>query len=319
MPAAAAGARPTAPAAPPLQPWSSSRTLSSSEGTRPFKQMTCQRRDRRKVGARDHGRRAVRSAAPLHHVAAEAPAAPPTQARTQRVRGHPPPLTPAAALPAAGLYQLRTRWFRSTIPAAGRGNMCAAHPEREATVQCTVCVRSKVPQHLSYHCSPDCFKGSWGRHIELHAQALQHGGCTPRCPPPAGGGRPQVLVRCACTPGRLVRPPGCPLHAGAENGYDHSKPAGTLSTNHETWVEVGAWQLPLRAAPAARPGGLASRSLSEAAAAAAVAAAAAAAASGVRVPAHPATPWPSHPRPRPRRSWAWSAATRPPWTMWDSS
>ena len=52
---------------------------------------------------------------------------------------------------ADGLYQLRSRWYRSSIPRGGA--ICGIHPDREATLQCIVCLRSKVAQHLSYHCS----------------------------------------------------------------------------------------------------------------------------------------------------------------------
>ncbi|KIZ06613.1 CCR4-NOT transcription complex subunit6 [Monoraphidium neglectum] len=72
---------------------------------------------------------------------------------------------PAGASP----WQLRSRWFRSSIPRGGA--VCSVHPEKEATIQCTVCLRSKVAQHLSYHCSPECFRSSWAQHQEYHRQA----------------------------------------------------------------------------------------------------------------------------------------------------
>lgn len=73
--------------------------------------------------------------------------------------------------------QLRSRWYRSSIPRGGA--VCSVHPEKEATVQCAVCLRSKVAVHLSYHCTAECFKRSWAQHLEYHRQAHANGeGCT---------------------------------------------------------------------------------------------------------------------------------------------
>lgn len=105
---------------------------------------------------------------------------------------------PAGASP----WQLRSRWFRSSIPRGGA--VCSVHPDKEATVQCTVCLRSKVAQHLSYHCSPDCFRSSWPQHQEYHRQAAAN------------------------------------FAAGQENGYESGvKGSSTTMSTGETWVEVG--------------------------------------------------------------------------------
>lgn len=69
--------------------------------------------------------------------------------------------------------QLRSRWYRSSIPRGGA--VCSVHPEKEATVQCAVCLRSKVAVHLSYHCTAECFKRSWPQHLEYHRQAHANG------------------------------------------------------------------------------------------------------------------------------------------------
>lgn len=65
-------------------------------------------------------------------------------------------------------WQLRSRWYRSTIPRAGV--VCSVHPEREAGAQCVICVRLRVAQHLSYHCSVDCLKSHWNLHREYHTE-----------------------------------------------------------------------------------------------------------------------------------------------------
>jgi CCR4-NOT transcription complex subunit 6 len=72
-----------------------------------------------------------------------------------------------------GNYQLRNRWYRSTIPRGG--SICSVHPDKEASVQCLVCLRLRVQQHLSYHCSVDCFKNSWSVHKDLHKQCTPNG------------------------------------------------------------------------------------------------------------------------------------------------
>lgn len=72
-----------------------------------------------------------------------------------------------------GIYQLRSRWYRSTLPRGGA--VCSVHPDREASLQCTVCLRLKVGAHLSYHCSVDCLKSHWHLHKEYHAQFQSNG------------------------------------------------------------------------------------------------------------------------------------------------
>lgn len=101
-----------------------------------------------------------------------------------------------------GLYQLKSRWYRSTIPRGGA--VCSVHPDREATVQCVICTRSKVPQHLSYHCSCDCLKSNWSLHREHHRQGYVNG--------------------------------------GQENGVEATtsfKTGTSIVSNGETWIEVG--------------------------------------------------------------------------------
>lgn len=72
-----------------------------------------------------------------------------------------------------GIYQLRARWYRSTIPRGG--NICSIHPDREAGLQCIVCLRTKAAPNLSYHCNADCLKAHWHLHKEYHQQALLNG------------------------------------------------------------------------------------------------------------------------------------------------
>lgn len=69
-----------------------------------------------------------------------------------------------------GIYQLRSRWYRSNLPRAG--TFCSVHPDKEATLQCIVCVKCRVAHHLSYHCSPECLKSHWHIHRDYHKQLL---------------------------------------------------------------------------------------------------------------------------------------------------
>lgn len=65
-----------------------------------------------------------------------------------------------------GTYQLRTKWYRHTVPRGGA--YCSVHPEREATLQCRVCLKLGVAQHLSFHCSTDCLRAHWHAHKAYH-------------------------------------------------------------------------------------------------------------------------------------------------------
>ncbi|KAG2423839.1 hypothetical protein HXX76_014999 [Chlamydomonas incerta] len=100
-----------------------------------------------------------------------------------------------------GQFQLRARWYRSTLPRGGA--VCSVHPDKEASLQCVVCTKCRVATHLSYHCSVECLKSHWHLHREYHKQ------------PPANGGT-------------------------LENGVDASKTAhGTSTSGLESWIEVG--------------------------------------------------------------------------------
>ena len=73
------------------------------------------------------------------------------------------------ALPAGAEWGVRCRWFRSAV--GRQGAFCSVHAEREASLQCMLCLKKGVPPHLTYHCSPACFRADWARHKERHRQA----------------------------------------------------------------------------------------------------------------------------------------------------
>ena len=56
--------------------------------------------------------------------------------------------------------------------------VCWKHSDREATLQCVLCLRSKVEVTKSFHCSTDCLRQHWVLHKELHGQqGRQNGLC----------------------------------------------------------------------------------------------------------------------------------------------
>lgn len=75
---------------------------------------------------------------------------------------------------APGQYQLRSRWFRCTIQRGG--NLCCVHPDKDATLQCIICQKLKVPNHLSFHCSIECLRSHWHLHKNYHQHLAQPNG-----------------------------------------------------------------------------------------------------------------------------------------------
>ncbi|XP_073116000.1 carbon catabolite repressor protein 4 homolog 1 isoform X2 [Elaeis guineensis] len=49
--------------------------------------------------------------------------------------------------------------------------VCSVHPTEQATLQCLVCVKAKVPTAKSFHCTPKCFSDAWQHHRALHERA----------------------------------------------------------------------------------------------------------------------------------------------------
>lgn len=72
-------------------------------------------------------------------------------------------------------FRLRSRWFRAMMH---RGSaVCSVHPDREAAIQCLLCLRAHAPTPLSFHCSPDCLKEHWHLHKDnYHVRQYQNGG-----------------------------------------------------------------------------------------------------------------------------------------------
>eukprot|EP00798_Chlamydomonas_sp_ICE-L_P008980 gene8980-16116_t len=107
-----------------------------------------------------------------------------------------------------GMYQLRARWYRSTIPRGGA--ICSIHPDREAGLQCIVCLRSRAEQQLSYHCNADCLKSHWHLHKQIHKEAL----------------------RKACLPDASYN------HHHYHSQSDSYNKTGSLNNALDSWVEV---------------------------------------------------------------------------------
>eukprot|EP00891_Asterochloris_glomerata_P003815 jgi/Astpho2/3815/fgenesh1_pm.00062_%23_7_t len=62
-------------------------------------------------------------------------------------------------------YQLRFRWYRGISRAA---QVCWCHPDRDARIQCILCLRGRCDIRKSFHCSNECFRQHWQTHKELH-------------------------------------------------------------------------------------------------------------------------------------------------------
>lgn len=77
-----------------------------------------------------------------------------------------------ATPPANGSHCLRYRWLRSPFT-DGEGQICHIHPDRPATMQCTIWTKLNYPLAYSYHCSADCFKQHWHLQKQYHEKALK--------------------------------------------------------------------------------------------------------------------------------------------------
>ena len=74
---------------------------------------------------------------------------------------------------AGARFCLRFRWYRSIVQRSGA--LCWIHPDKEASLQCILCLRCKVDIRKSYHCSTACLRQHWAYHKELHDQRKQNG------------------------------------------------------------------------------------------------------------------------------------------------
>ena len=74
-----------------------------------------------------------------------------------------------ALIPAS--HSLRYRWLRSPFT-SGEGQMCHIHPDRPATIQCTIWSKLNYPVAFSYHCSVECFKQHWHLQKQYYEKAL---------------------------------------------------------------------------------------------------------------------------------------------------
>ena len=63
------------------------------------------------------------------------------------------------------------------LPLRSTPQYCWVHPEKEAAIQCILCLRCKVDVKKSYHCSPECLREHWAFHRDFHQQSRENGGC----------------------------------------------------------------------------------------------------------------------------------------------
>lgn len=97
---------------------------------------------------------------------------------------------------------------------------CWAHPERDAAIQCILCLRCKADPKKSYHCSADCLREHWSFHSDFHSQSQ-----TPRNGETGPGGSTNAMTSNSFGSSHDLR-----HMLGGGYNYSHSG---------EAWVEVG--------------------------------------------------------------------------------
>ncbi|KAL4441485.1 hypothetical protein ABPG77_001989 [Micractinium sp. CCAP 211/92] len=70
-------------------------------------------------------------------------------------------------------FSVKCRWYRSVVTKGGQ--YCWVHPEKEAAIQCILCLRCKVDIKKSYHCSAECLREHWAFHRDFHQQSRENG------------------------------------------------------------------------------------------------------------------------------------------------
>ena len=129
--------------------------------------------------------------------------------------------------------------------------------DREATLQCVLCLRARVEQRKSYSCSTDCLRQHWGEHKNLHQN-----GRKPSLHPLQHGDLPRAAVLHHIAQ-QLMHAwhiaAGASQHQHAyksENGYGHGggiKDTHTFSNGGETWIEACLYPYPLSSASCLLP------------------------------------------------------------------
>ncbi|CAA0829917.1 Carbon catabolite repressor protein 4 homolog 1 [Striga hermonthica] len=66
-------------------------------------------------------------------------------------------------------YFLRYKWYR--VQSDKKVAVCSIHPTEQASLQCLLCIKAKIPVGKSYHCSSKCFADAWPHHRALHERA----------------------------------------------------------------------------------------------------------------------------------------------------
>ncbi|WOL15232.1 carbon catabolite repressor protein [Canna indica] len=66
-------------------------------------------------------------------------------------------------------YSIMYKWYRDQ--GDQKAIVCSMHPNQQATLQCLVCLKEKVPIAKSYHCTTKCLSDAWQHHRSLHDQA----------------------------------------------------------------------------------------------------------------------------------------------------
>ncbi|KAL8136213.1 carbon catabolite repressor protein 4 homolog 1-like [Apium graveolens] len=131
-------------------------------------------------------------------------------------------------LPVDGHF-LRYKWYR--IQSDKKVAICSVHPSEQATLQCTGCVKAKIPVGKSYHCSSKCFSDAWQHHRVLHERAAS-------AVNENGNEEEELFGRFNSTGSSGLA--GSQSNSSLSNGTTPLYPAAVAQRNGgETWFEVG--------------------------------------------------------------------------------
>ncbi|KAL3534139.1 hypothetical protein ACH5RR_002600 [Cinchona calisaya] len=127
---------------------------------------------------------------------------------------------------------LRYKWYR--IQSDRKVAICSVHPSEQATLQCLGCVKAKLPNTKSYHCSPKCFSDAWQHHRVLHERAASSVNEN-------GNEEEEIFGRFNSTGSGVINTSltGTQGNPSLANGATALYPVAVTQRGGETWFEVG--------------------------------------------------------------------------------
>ncbi|GER39934.1 glucose-repressible alcohol dehydrogenasetranscriptional effector [Striga asiatica] len=122
---------------------------------------------------------------------------------------------------------LTYKWYR--VQSDRKVAVCSVHPTEQASLQCILCVKAKIPVTKSYHCSSKCFADAWPHHRVLHERAAS-------AVSENGNEEDEILMQ----NGSGVSLPTSQSNPNLANSSATLYPSAVAQRNgSETWFEVG--------------------------------------------------------------------------------